>query len=219
MSDQATTDLAARVELLQTTVAALEKQISRAGREQLKANALAERQAEQLAAALAALQAAEERRAGELESAHAQRRSAVAEARLEFARAIFPTLDGLDEALRAGQAMLAYADRREPPAVLLQRLLFGEKTREESRTSELHVTLAPWLEGLSMVRRRLLDTLAAEGVAPIATEGQPFDPRLHVAVEVLATGPPGTVIHELRRGFVAGERILRPAEVAVAGAK
>lgn len=218
MSDQATTDLAARVELLQNTLAALEKQVGRSGREQLKANALAERQAEQLAEALAALHAAKERCASELESAQAQRRAAVAEARLEFARAIFPTLDGLDEALRAGQAMLAHASRSEPPAVLLQRLLFGEKSREENRPSELQDTLAPWLEGLSMVRRRLLDTLAAEGVTPIVAEGQPFDPRLHVAVEVVAGGPPGSVVQELRRGFVAGERILRPAEVAVAGA-
>jgi molecular chaperone GrpE len=47
---------------------------------------------------------------------------------------------------------------------------------------------------------------------------RPFDPRQHVAVEVVpATDrlPPGTVAAELRRGYLVGERVLRPAEVAV----
>ena len=69
-----------------------------------------------------------------------------------------------------------------------------------------------------MVRRRLLDALAAEGVTLIAAEGQPFDPRRHIAVEVVAAAAPsGTVMQEIRRGFVVGTRVLRHAEVAVAG--
>ncbi|RRR71242.1 MAG: nucleotide exchange factor GrpE [Candidatus Viridilinea halotolerans] len=216
MSDLATLELGAKVEALQGTVAALEKQIGRAGREQLKANAIAERQAEQLAEALTALHAAEERRAAELEAAHAQRRTAVAEARLEVARAIFPSIDGLDEALRAGRAMLEHAARRETANDLLQRLLFDEPTQA---THALVTTLDPWLQGLTMVRRRLLDALSNEGIASIDAEGQSFDPRLHIAVEAVVTdAPPGTVIHVLRRGFVVGERVLRPVEVAVAAA-
>jgi molecular chaperone GrpE len=217
MSEQTTLELAARIEALQMTVAALEKQIGRAGREQLKANALAEHQAERLAESLAALHAAEERREAELEAVQAQRSAAVAEARLELARAVFPTVDGLDEALRAGRAMLAHAARREPPAALLQRLLLGAEAREMGRTTELQTTLEPWLEGLAMVRRRLLDALTAEGITTISAEGRAFDPRQHIAVEVVAgAAPPGTVVQELRRGFMAGERVLRLAEVAVA---
>lgn len=216
--DQLPTDLAARIEALQSTVAALEKQIARAGREQLKANALAETQAEHLAAAMETLRAAEERREGELELAHARARDAATEARLEFARAVFPALDGIDEAIRAGRATLAH-HAPEEPAALLRRLLLGSPAAaERGEAGALRATLGAWLEGLLIVRRRLLDALAAEGVEPIAAEGRPFDPRRHVAVEVVAaTAPTGTVVHEIRRGFVAGERVLRYAEVAVAG--
>ncbi|NTU82038.1 MAG: hypothetical protein HGA45_22105, partial [Chloroflexales bacterium] len=47
-----------QIEALREAVVALERQIARAGREQLKANAMAETQAERMAAALDALRAA-----------------------------------------------------------------------------------------------------------------------------------------------------------------
>jgi molecular chaperone GrpE (heat shock protein) len=217
--EQAPPELAARIDVLQATVAALEKQIGRAGREQLKANALTETQAERLAATLATLQASETRREAELVAAREQSQTAVTEARLAVVRAIFPTLDGLDEAIRAGHATLTHAARRESAAALLRRLLLGAAQAEDRREAEaLHAALNAWLGGLTMVRRRLLDALAAEGITLIAAEGQPFDPRRHIAVEVVAAAaPPGTVMQEIRRGFVVGTRVLRHAEVAVAG--
>jgi molecular chaperone GrpE len=84
----------------------------------------------------------------------------------------------------------------------------------------LRGALDSWLVGLTFVRQRLLDVLAAEGVRPMDAEGQPFDPRLHVALEVVPAGdelPPGTVAAELRRGYLVGDRVLRHAEVAVSG--
>lgn len=225
--EQLSGELAARIEALESTIAALERQIGRAGREQLKANALAETHAERLADALAALRAADERREAELTAAREQGKAAVAEARLEVARAMFPAVDGLDEAMRAGRATLAHAAGsapraagRESPDSLLRRLLLGAEPAGERREAEaLRATLESWLAGLTIVRRRLLDALTAEGVAPIAAEGGPFDPHRHIAVEVVAAdAPPGTVVQELRRGFAAGARVLRHAEVAVAAA-
>lgn len=37
-------------------------------------------------------------------------------------------------------------------------------------------------QGVEIIMRKLLDVLAAEGVAPIEAVGQPFDPRFHEAV-------------------------------------
>ena len=212
--EQVPFELGARLDEFQATIAALEKQIGRAGREQFKANTFAETQATRLATMLELVQTAETRREAELEAARAQTQTAVTEARLAVARALFPTLDGLDQAIRAGQATLAHSRQREPAAALLRRLLLGGGDDE---TAALHAALAAWLEGLVMVRRRLLDALAAEGVTPISAEGCPFDPHRHIAVEVVtaAAAPPGTVVQEIRRGFVAGSRILRHAEVAV----
>jgi molecular chaperone GrpE len=70
---------------------------------------------------------------------------------------------------------------------------------------------------LTFVRRRLLNTLAAEGIVPMNAEGRQFDPRYHVAVEVVAAGqlPPGTIAQEIRCGYLVGDRVLRHADVAV----
>jgi molecular chaperone GrpE len=80
--------------------------------------------------------------------------------------------------------------------------------------------MVAWLAGLTFVRQRLLDVLAAEGVQPIVAEGRPFDPHYHVALEVVRPTdslPAGTIGAELRRGYLAEGRVLRYAEVAVAG--
>jgi len=71
--------------------------------------------------------------------------------------------------------------------------------------------------GLGMNLRRLDDTLARRGVQPLPALGQRFDPQTMHAAEV-GRDPKqaaGLVLTEVRRGFVQGERLLRPAEVVV----
>jgi molecular chaperone GrpE len=203
---------------LHQALASLEKQINRAGREQLKANSLVEAQAEHFNAALEALRAADARREAEITLLRDQNRAAEAAARLEVVRAILPVIDGLDEALRSGQQLL---DRPAPPAV--RPGLFGRLRRRAPVPAApdrgLREGMAAWLVGLTFVRQRLLDLLAAEAVVPIEAQGQPFDPQRHVALDVVPAGatlPPGTVAAELRRGYLVGQRVLRHAEVAVA---
>lgn len=76
------------------------------------------------------------------------------------------------------------------------------------------------VEGVEMVLGSLLDFLRVQGVTRVDAVGQPFDPRLHEAVDHVATAEhqPNTVIGEFHRGYVTGERVLRPARVAVAKA-
>jgi molecular chaperone GrpE len=79
--------------------------------------------------------------------------------------------------------------------------------------------IAAWLEGLEFVRDRLLDVLSAEGVRPIETDGETFDPHLHVAVEATPASdeqPAGSIAQETRRGYRIGDAVLRYAEVVVA---
>jgi len=78
---------------------------------------------------------------------------------------------------------------------------------------------AAWLQGLELVRERLLETLAMEGVEPLEAIGQPFNPHYHVALDTVAAQGdvlPGAVVSELRRGYAVGDRVLRYAEVVVA---
>ncbi len=79
-------------------------------------------------------------------------------------------------------------------------------------------TDSPWVNGISMILRKLHALLESQGVKPIQAVGQPFDPQQHEAVlmEENAKHPDGTVIAEIQRGYRLGERVLRPAQVTVA---
>jgi molecular chaperone GrpE len=68
------------------------------------------------------------------------------------------------------------------------------------------------------VYKQLVDSLKRIGVSPMRSEGKEFDPNLHEAVmrEPTADQPEGTVLEELVRGYVLGERVLRHAMVKVA---
>jgi molecular chaperone GrpE len=89
-----------------------------------------------------------------------------------------------------------------------------ERAIEATQGSAKRETIA---EGVEMVLRSLHDLLRTQGVTPIAAVGQPFDPQVHEAVDHVASGehPANTVVSEFHRGYVIGERMLRPARVSV----
>ncbi len=68
------------------------------------------------------------------------------------------------------------------------------------------------------VYKTLVDCLKRLGVSAMRPEGQPFDPNFHEAMLREATDeyPEGTVIEQLMRGYVLGEKVLRHAMVKVA---
>jgi molecular chaperone GrpE len=77
----------------------------------------------------------------------------------------------------------------------------------------------PWAQGLFLVARRLTTLLNQLGVRQIGTPGESFDPRRHEAIttEARADVPEGTILRVSRPGYAQGERIIRPAQVSVAG--
>jgi len=74
------------------------------------------------------------------------------------------------------------------------------------------------LEGVRLVLRQFHGTLEKFGVKSFESAGQPFDPALHEAVSQLETDeqPPGTIVREYQKGYLAGGKLLRPAMVVVA---
>ncbi|MGF1458649.1 MAG: nucleotide exchange factor GrpE [Leptolyngbyaceae cyanobacterium] len=68
------------------------------------------------------------------------------------------------------------------------------------------------------VYKQLVDCLKRLGVSAMRAEGQEFDPNLHEAVmrEPTNEHPEGTVMEELVRGYMIGDRVLRHAMVKVA---
>ncbi len=76
------------------------------------------------------------------------------------------------------------------------------------------------LEALRLIERELLRVLAKNGVTPIETAGKMFDPLYHEAVmlEETAERPEGSIIEEVRRGWMMDGRVIRAASVRVAKA-
>jgi molecular chaperone GrpE len=77
---------------------------------------------------------------------------------------------------------------------------------------------APYRKGVELIHAKLNDLLRKHGVQPIEALGADFDPNLHQAVihESSPEHREGEVIGELARGYMMGERLLRPAMVKVA---
>ena len=77
----------------------------------------------------------------------------------------------------------------------------------------------PFVQGVSLVRQQFLTTLEGLGVRRLEPLGQPFNPALHEAVTTVSADgtPAGVVVGIVRPGYVIGDDVLRPAQVAVAG--
>ena len=106
-------------------------------------------------------------------------------------------------------------------AVLLRKLLpvvddFGRAI--ETLPDELNKLT--WCEGILLIKHKLDAVLESEGVKPIETDGRAFDPMYHEAVtyEEVPGYVEGQIIGPVQRGYMLGERVLRPALVRVAKA-
>jgi molecular chaperone GrpE len=77
----------------------------------------------------------------------------------------------------------------------------------------------PFVKGLQIIYQKLLALLKMYGVLPFESVGTPFNHDLHEAVAMAKHkgSEPGTVIDELRRGYLWNNELLRAAQVRVAG--
>lgn len=72
--------------------------------------------------------------------------------------------------------------------------------------------------GMELIYNKLVKYLAQNGVTPMETNGQPFDPELH---EALANVPAadeeqkGKIVDTLTKGYMINDKVLRHAKVAV----
>jgi molecular chaperone GrpE len=72
--------------------------------------------------------------------------------------------------------------------------------------------------GVELIYKQLQDVLAKLGVRAIPAKGEPFDPHVHEAIEMVETSDAADheVLEELQRGYKIKDRLLRPAMVKVA---
>jgi molecular chaperone GrpE len=72
--------------------------------------------------------------------------------------------------------------------------------------------------GVELIFKQLQDALVKLGLRPIPAKGEPFDPHLHQAIEMVDTkeAEDHHVLDELQRGYKLKDRLLRPSMVRVA---
>lgn len=71
--------------------------------------------------------------------------------------------------------------------------------------------------GVELIAKQMEEVLRSLNVTPVETVGQPFDPRVHEALESVERTdlPDHQVIEEIRRGYRIRDRLLRPALVKI----
>ena len=77
----------------------------------------------------------------------------------------------------------------------------------------------PWVRGIGQTRSRLRELQGRLGLEAVGTVGERFDPTRHEAVvyEPDPAAAEAVLDQIIRRGYAAGGRLLRPAQVLVRG--
>lgn len=103
---------------------------------------------------------------------------------------------------------------------LLQELLLVVDDFDRALTVDAGERGEAYRKGVELIHAKLYDLLKKYNVRPIEALGADFDPNVHQAVmqESSPGHRDGEVIAELRRGYMIGDRLLRPAMVKVAKA-
>jgi molecular chaperone GrpE len=103
---------------------------------------------------------------------------------------------------------------------LLEDLLLVVDDFDRARTVDAGEEGTAYRKGVELIHAKLQDLLRKQGVRPFESLGADFDPNLHQAVmhEVSPEHREGEITGELRKGYMIGDRLLRPAMVKVAKA-
>jgi len=110
------------------------------------------------------------------------------------------------------------AERRGREDLLRELLPVFDNLERATMHAETAADVNSLADGIAMVRRQFLDTLAKIGIERIEALGKPFDPAVHEAIQQIETDEfePGTVANEFQAGYRMGERLVRPSMVVVA---
>ena len=81
-----------------------------------------------------------------------------------------------------------------------------------------HVKSDAWVNGIMLIYQKLGNLLNNEGMQPIPAENGAFDPAFHEAIssEEVEGFESGKIIEVVQKGYMIGDRVIRPARVRVA---
>lgn len=175
-------------------------------------HANAEQQAQEQESQQAQQQSPEAARIAELEAQLAQARQESAENWNRFVR------ERADlENYRKRQERLLSDRVQQQKKALLFKLLDVMDNVERALAYQDTMSLQDLQQTLRMFQWQMNEVMRNEGITPVSTVGETFNPYLHEAIEAVEDSgePEGTIIEEVRKGYTLGNETLRPARVKV----
>lgn len=83
-------------------------------------------------------------------------------------------------------------------------------------TVDAHLAGLNWVQGVVAIQRKFAQLMEAMSVREVPAADEMFDPARHEAVGK-QPGAEGKVLHVVQKGYMVGERVIRPAMVIVGG--
>lgn len=139
------------------------------------------------------------------------------EARAELARDFISVLDEFERCLAVGEEK-AHLLQHPPGKSVAERVTtwLSGRVSEGQLSPEQAQALGKWIEELREVHHHILGLLKREGLEPVSSLGQPFDPACHIEI-ARKPGKAGIVLEERVRGYRLKGKVTRFAEVVVGG--
>jgi len=109
---------------------------------------------------------------------------------------------------------------RTVTALFLEMLPIVDDLERALKAEAIGEQAEAYRQGVDLIYRQMLELLKRRGVVAFDALGQDFDPNLHQAVvsEEAPDKRDGEVVEQFSRGYMTGDRLLRPAMVKVARA-
>ena len=125
--------------------------------------------------------------------------------------------EGLKKEIKDAFEFGSFNFARETLAILdnLQRAKIAIKNDEVLKVNK---DLEKFIDNLTIIEKDLISIFEKNRIKKIDTKNQKFDPNLHQAMSEIEDEKvdTGSILQEIQPGYMLGERLLRPALVAVA---
>lgn len=181
---------------------------------------------EQTAAAESARLAAEAARMAADVARTAADATRIAELEAQLAQARLEAVDNWNKFLRERADMENFRKRQErvltdrvqnQRKALLHKMLSVMDNVERALVYQDTLDRQQLQQTLRMMQWQMNEVMRSEGLNPVPTVGEAFNPYVHEAIEAVEDSdkPEGTIVEEVLKGYTLGDETLRPARVKV----
>ncbi len=99
-------------------------------------------------------------------------------------------------------------------ALVINLLPIYDDLDRAASTVDSHLAGLNWVQGVLAIQQKFTRLLEALDVKELTADGEQFDPSRHEAIGQ-QPGPEGKVLHVAQKGYLLGDKVLRPAMVIV----